>query len=253
MNLSPARLRVRTMLLPLLLVLGAFAQAPQMYRWKDGKGRQHVTNTPPPPGAVALDIPPVQPPPKPAPPPAEAAAPATAPAPPAPAVTAEAPEWRGFGQRLEAARATRNADAAAREADQLLDEALWGGSLKALPALPVAMFVLVILLGWWIGSGLKRGTASLVMTASILAGLLLAQFTLTRFLYRSQGARLQARFAELEAHLGPGRSFRPENRNRLRLALAALQVHASPRALPWAFPREVQALRDLLPQALLDP
>jgi hypothetical protein len=223
-----------------------------MYRWKDAKGRQHVTNTPPPPGAVSMDIPAVQPAPKPAPPP-EAPAAAPPAAEPPRAIPPEPPEWREFGQRLEAARKARNGDAAGREADSLLDEALWGGNLKALPALPVLIFIVVLLLGWWIGSGLRRGTASLVMAASLVLALVLAQVTLSRFLYRSQLARLQARCAELEAHLGPGRGFRPENRDRLHALLQAMERSVSARALPWAFPKEVQALRDFLPQALLDP
>jgi len=246
-------------LLALLLTAGLVAQAgslqpQQIYRWKDAKGRQHVTNSPPPPGAVPLDVPPLQNPQSPT-PPGTAASPsaletasgsrsAQAPVP---------PEWQGFSERLEAARKARNADAAANQADAMLDDALWGGVSKALPLLPVATFALVVLLGWWIGGGLRRGPASVVMASSILAGLALAQFTLSSFLYQSQFARVQARLTALEGHLGSGRTWKSENRARLKIFLRSLESKASPLSAPWDFPKELQALREFLPQALLDP
>lgn len=247
----------------LALVLAALAagaaQPQQIYRWKDAKGRQHVTNSPPPPGATPLDVPPA---PAAAPrPPGPAGTPAGTAATPAPSDSpsgsrphrAEAPEWRGFQQRLDAARKSRNSDAVANEGDALLDEALWGGGSKALPLLPVATFALVVLLGWWVGSGLRRGPATVVMGLSVLSGLALAQFTLSSFLYQSQFTRLQARLGSLEAHLGPGLAWRPETRARLEEHLRALERKASPLVAPWEFPKEVQALRDFLPKALLEP
>lgn len=255
MILRPATAWARC--LALLFAAGLAAQAgasqpQQIYRWKDAKGRQHVTNTPPPPGAVPLDVPPVQAPASPTPP---AAAPEAPPAAgeAAPTPRVEAPEWKGFAERLESARKSRNSDAAAAEADSLLDDALWGGVSKALPLLPIATFALVVLLGWWIGSGFRRGPASLVMGCSVLGGLALAQFTLSSFLYQSQFARVQARLTALEGHLGPGRAWKPENRARLKAFLQALESKASPLSAPWNFPKEMQALRDFLPAALLDP
>lgn len=248
-----ARFRTAALLAVALATQAAAAQGQQIYRWKDSKGRQHVTNSPPPPGAVPLDVPPVQAPP-PAQPPPSTSDPAPGPAPQAQGTRRpDAPEWRGFEARLEAARKSRNVDAAANEADQILDQALWGGGSKALPLLPLATFALVVLLGWWVGSGMRRGRATVIMGCAVLAGLALAHFTLSSFLYQSQFARVQARLNALESHLGPGRAFRPEVRARLRDHLQALEKAASPFAAPWDFPKEVQSLRDFLPQALLEP
>ncbi|MFN8011521.1 MAG: DUF4124 domain-containing protein [Holophagaceae bacterium] len=246
-----ARLRAFALLLAAALgSLAALAQSQQIYRWKDAKGRQHVTNSPPPPGAVPLDVPPVTSPPPAAPAPGSTLPPAA----PAPAAARpEAPEWKGFEERLESARRSRNLDRMAVEADGVLDEAFWGGTTKALPLLPVATFALAVLLGWWVGSGLRRGPATVVMAVAVLGGLALAQFTLATFLYRSQAARVSARVNALGSHLGPGRAWRPETSARLKAHLQALEAKASPLEAPWAFPREAQALRDTLPQALLDP
>lgn len=252
-TLGWARLPALTLAVVLAAQAG-MAQPQQIYRWKDSKGRQHVTNSPPPPGAVPLDVPPVQPAATAPPPAAGAPDPAQPPAASAPgARRPSAPEWRGFEERLESARKSRNLDAVAGECDALLDQALWGGGSKALPLLPLATFALVVLLGWWVGSGMRRGPATIVMGGSVLAGLALAQFTLSSFLYQSQFTRVQARLNSLEAHLGPGRAWRPEVRARLKAHQGALELAASPFSAPWEFPKEVQSLRDFLPQALLDP
>jgi hypothetical protein len=254
MSLAGTMARARRLVLIGVAVLaapGLLGQSQQIYRWKDAKGRQHVTNSPPPPGAVPLDVPPAQ---TPAVPQSTPGAQDPAQATPAPGPRRpESPEWRGFEERLESARKSRNLDAVANASDALLDQALWGGGTKALPLLPIATFALVVLLGWWVGSGMRRGPATVIMGCAVLAGLALAQFTLSSFLYQSQFTRVQARLNALDGHLGGGRAWRPEVKARLLEHLRSLERSTSPTAAPWDFPKEIQALRDFLPQALLEP
>ena len=99
---------------------------------------------------------------------------------------------------------------------------------------------------WWIKAGIQDHVMrnwSLVRTGSTAS---------QKSLFFNM-RRVQARLTALEGHLGPGRAWKPENRARLKAFLRALESKASPLSAPWNFPKEMQALRDVLPAALLDP
>jgi len=68
----------------------------------------------------------------------------------------------------------------------------------------------------------------------------------------SRRTHAQLWFEQFGGH-SQGRGFRPGNPDRLGSRVQDMGGSVSARALPWVFPKEVQALRDFLPQALLDP
>jgi hypothetical protein len=230
------------------------AQAQTLYRWKDRSGKEHVTQTPPPPGATALNVPQPQ------------AGPGAQPAAAAnedpvqkvhqPAVSGLdsrlVEKWKALDQRLEEARSKQDTVAIEAIVEGLFRESLWGGGLWAIPLLPIATLTLLVLLGWWAGSALKQPWATVVIVVSILLGLTLGQLTLSRFLYRIQFSRLQAKLALLENHLG-GKLPRATNRAAMQKHLADLDAAATPLAPPWAFLLECLSAEDTMIKVALDP
>lgn len=247
---------MRTAALCLCLVLaGALGAQSEIYRWKDKKGKEHVTNTPPPAGAVPLEVPPPKNQKE-----AEAGR-AEAVAEPAPRAP-EAPipglndqqreRWKALDQRLEEARTKKDTATIEAVVEGLFRESLWGNGLWAIPLLPLATLALVGLLGWWAAGGLRQPLAGLLLSGALLAGLVLAQVTLSRFLYRNQYLRLQTNLAILERHLG-GRVPRAANRQALQQHYAALEAAARPLAPPWAFLLEARAAEDTMVRVALEP
>jgi hypothetical protein len=245
---------MRVLLLALFAALLLTAQPQQIYRWKDRTGKEHITNTPPPPGATSLDVPPAQ---------------GGANNPPAAALTQAAGQrakppappgldpvqvqwWRALDQRLEDARAKQDTAAIEGIVEGLFRDSLWGNGLWAIPLLPVATLALVILLGWWIGSGLKQPWSAGALLLSILVGLALCQLTLSRFLYRIQFLRLQSNLALLENHLG-GKLPRGSHQMALQQHLKTLETASKPSAAPWAFLVECRAAEDTMIRVALDP
>lgn len=246
-------LRLRAVLLALLAAVLLPAQ-PQIYRWKDRSGKEHITNTPPPPGATNLDVPAGQggngAPSAPA--PAEEAARKQAPAPTAGLSPAQAERWRALDQRLEEARNKQDSAAIEAVVEGLLREAQWGGGMWAVALLPLAVLALMGLLGWWIAGGLRQPLSAAVLVASVVAGLALGHLTLARFLYGIQYHRLQATLNLLQGNLG-GKLPRGSHRMAIQQHLATLQSASRPSAPPWAFPLECRSLEDTMVKVALDP
>lgn len=240
----------------LLVALSAvlLSAQPQIYRWRDRSGKEHITNTPPPPGATRLDVPPAQG----APDPQASGAPAQDPSrkgTPAqlPGLEASQAEWwSALDQRLEVARARQDTAAIEAIVEGIFREALWGKGAWALPVLPVATLALTVLLGWWISRGRSQPLAASLVLLSILGGLAFGQLTLSRFLYRMQFARLRSHLYLLENHLG-GKLPRGSHRTALAQHLAALEAAARPVAPPWAFPLECRNAEDTMVKVALDP
>ncbi len=245
---------MRILLLALLAALVLVAQPQQIYRWKDRTGKEHITNTPPPPGATRLDVPPAQ---------------GGAGSQPAAALTQDPGQrakppamagldpgqvqwWRALDQRLEEARAKQDTAAIEGIVEGLFRDSLWGNGLWAIPLLPIATLALVILLGWWIGSGLRQPWTAATLLLSILVGLALCQLTLSRFLYRLQFLRLRSNLALLENHLG-GKLPRGSHQAALQQHLKALETTSKPLAPPWAFHLECRAAEDTMIRVALDP
>lgn len=230
------------------------AQAPTLYRWKDRSGKEHVTQTPPPPGATTLAVP--QPQGGTTPPNAtlQSESPVLKVQPPSrPGLEPQLVEkWKALDQRLEEARTKRDTVAIEAIVEGLFRESLWGGGLWAIPLLPVATLALLILLGWWAGSGLRQPLSALVVVVSILLGLILGQFTLSRFLYQIQFSRLQSRLALLENHLG-GKLPRATHRKAMQDHLRALEAASGWLAPPWAFLLECRSAEDTMIKVALDP
>lgn len=246
-------LPVRPLLLA-LLATALLAAPPQIYRWRDRSGKEHITNTPPPPGATRLDVPPAQGSPNPQTADAQAQDPALkgARAQAAGLEAGQAEWWSALDQRLEEARAKQDTAAIEAIVEGIFREALWGRGAWAIPVLPIATLALVVLLGWWIARGRGQPLASGLVALSVVAGLVLGQLTLSRFLYRLQLVRLQSHLALLEGHLG-GKLPRGSNRAALAQHLAALEAATRPSALPWAFPLECRNAEDTMVKVALDP
>jgi hypothetical protein len=232
------------------------AQAPTLYRWKDRSGKEHVTQTPPPPGATVLAVPQAQG-------GASAQTAATAAQNQNPVLKVQQPgvpgqdsqlveKWKALDQRLEEARTKQDTVAIEAIVEGLFRESLWGGGLWAIPLLPVATLALLILLGWWAGSGLRQPWSATVVLVSILLGLTLGQLTLSRFLYRTQFSRLQSRLALLENHLG-GKLPRATHRKAMQDHLRSLDAASALLAPPWAFLLECRSAEDTMIKVALDP
>lgn len=236
--------------------LAGFAETtkPQIYRWKDRAGKEHITNVPPPPGATSLDVPPAQGQPSSEPPSAQAQdASQNARRPAPPGLTAEQVLfWQGLDQRFEEARNKQDTASIEAMVEGLVRESLWGGGLWAIPLLPIATLALVVLLGWWAGSGLRQPWAAGMIVLAVVVGLALVQLTLSRFLYRIQLTRLQSNFTLLESHLG-GKVPRPSNRKLIQEHMATLGKAARPSASPWAFLTECRTAEDAMIKVALDP
>jgi hypothetical protein len=241
----------------LCLFLGAaLAAQPGLYRWKDKKGKEWVTNTPPPPGAVPMEVPPPQnqkeadagpgaaPQEQPQKAPVSASWPGLS--------AAQQERWRALDQSLADARARKDTAAIEAVVEGLFRESLWGNGLWTVPLLPLATFALAALLGWWAAGGLRQPLASALIAVGLLGGLALAQFTLSRFLYRNQFLRLQTNLSLLEFHLG-GKVPRPANHQALEHHFEALAAASRPLAPPWAFLLEARAAEDTMVRVALEP
>ena len=245
-------MRFAVIFLVFATVLGAQSE---IYRWKDKKGKEHVTNTPPPAGAVPLEVPPAQ---NQKDAGAEAGAPTSDQAPkqaeePMPGMDDQQRErWKALDQRLEEARTKKDPATIEAVVEGMFRESLWGNGLWAIPLLPVATLALVVLLGWWVASGVQQPLGGLLIALSLFLGLSLAQLTLTRFLYRNQFLRLQTNLAILEHHLG-GKLPRASNHQALQQHYAALETMTHPLAPPWAFLLEARAAEDTMVKVALDP
>lgn len=243
--------------LALACLLLASPESHPLYRWRDRAGVEHVTTTPPPAGSTPLDVPP----------PENvkesgqgagaagslAKSQAFGAAPDATLSAAQRAYWHGVDARLLQARLNGDAPALASTGDGVLREALWGSGLWALPALPAAILLLALLLGWWACSGRRRPVVALVMTTFALGGLVLSHFALTRYLYRPQSFRLKSALTLLPNYLGGGVRLRPARQRALLLHLQALDATVTPLAPPWAYPREVIALRETVKLAVVEP
>jgi Domain of unknown function (DUF4124) len=245
---------MRRVALVFCLGLALVAQS-DIYRWKDKKGKEHVTNTPPPAGAIPLKVPPPQnqkeeeansgglvadQTPKP-------------PEAPLPGLTGKQLErWKELDQRLEEARTKKDTTTIEAVVEGLFRESLWGNGLWAIPLLPLATLALVTLLGWWVASGLRQPLAGILIAIALLGGVALAQLTLSRFLYRNQFLRLQTNLNILEHYLG-GKLPRASNRQALQQHYAALEAAARPLAPPWAFLLEARVAEETMVRVALDP
>ncbi len=240
----------------LCLCLGAaLAAQSDIYRWKDKRGKEHVTNTPPPAGAVPLEVPPPKNQKEAESNGASLVADQAPKAPEAlmPGLNAEQQEhWRGLDQRLEEARNKKDTTTIEALVEGIFRESLWGHGLWAIPLLPLATLALVSLLGWWAASGLRQPLAGLLLGVAVIAGLALGQVTLSRFLYRNQFLRLHTNLAILEHHLG-GKLPRSSNRQALQQHYAALEAAARPLAPPWGFLFEARAAEETMIRVALDP
>lgn len=243
--------------LVLACLLLASPDSHPLYRWRDRVGVEHVTTTPPPVGSTPLDVPP----------PENvrenaqgaglsgslAQSAASGAAPDATLNPAQRIYWHGVEARLLQARLNGDASALASTGDGILREALWGSGLWALPALPAAILLLALLLGWWACSGRRRPVVALVMTAFALGGLVLSHFALTHYLYRAQSIRLKQNLTLLPHYLGGGVRLRPAHQRALLLHLQSLDATVTPLAPPWAYPREVLALRETVKLVVVEP
>lgn len=244
---------MRALLLVLLATVCLTAQS-RIYRWKDRSGKEYITNTPPPPGATSLDVPPAQ---------------GGAPNEP-PAVLAEeagrrtqaagipglpsdqGERWKALDLRLGEARAKQDTAAIEGIVEGLFRDSLWGSGLWAIPLLPVATLSLLTLLGWWVGSALKQPWTTAAIALSVILGLALGQLTLSRFLFRIQNARLNANLTLLEGHLG-GKLPRGSHQAALNQHRKVLEAATRPLAAPWAFLVECRAAEDTMIKVALDP
>lgn len=224
-----------------------------MYQWRDAAGQVHVTNTPPPPGAL-----PVQP------------------TPPQPAVELGPPEppfrpranradprkgelspaqkaaWQALEQHLARARSRGDKATLVAATDSLIDDCLWGSGLWAVTLLPVLSVALLGLLGWWLALGLQAGARFPIVAGFLALGLAFGQLLLASFLYHPQAQRLRQNMELLEVHDG-GKAPRPGNREKLQQRYRALEAAADPLQLPWRFPLQVAALRRDMKQVMVDP
>lgn len=244
---------MRALLLVLLATVCLAAQ-PRIYRWKDRSGKEFITNTPPPPGATRLDVPPAQAgkdgeaPPAPA---EEAARRAHPPAIPG-LDPSQVERWRALDLRLGEARAKQDTAAIEGIVEGLVRDSLWGSGLWAIPLLPVATLSLLALLGWWVGSSLRQPWTTGVIALALILGLALGQLTLSRFLFRIQCTRLTATLGLLERHLG-GKLPRGSHQAALDQHRRNLEAATRPLAAPWAFLVECRAAEDTLVKVALDP
>lgn len=240
-------------LLALGMALGALqADPPKVYRWKDAKGREHITNTPPPDGAEELGLP-------------SAENRREAPRPGSTTVIAEAPlapstprvaftpqqeaRWRDVESRLMAARRAQDSTQIDALADGLIAEARWGRGLRLLLVLPFALGSLLALLGWWLSLDLARPVAQAFLAGGILLGLLSAQATLALLIHRRQALRLQT----LVIGLSQVQSIQPEGLHRLQTQAEHLADHAALTVAPWRFGQAVDELSATLRETLRQP
>ncbi len=247
----------------LILGLLAFAAAlraqgpaqPQIYRWKDSKGRLYITTTPPPSGATVLGLPPEQntkaheaPKPAPKPGPVQVTTP-----PNQPLTESQRGFWELLAQNLGTAREKGDRLALEAAADSIFQDSFWGNGLWVLPAFPFASLLLLLLLGWFLASGRKGASKLRFMAAFTVLGLVAAQVTLARFVYRAQAQRLTGNLMLLQLNLGGGKSLSPDHRLEMDGRLRALEEGTSPLSPPWKFVREASGMKEWLRQMVVDP
>ena len=230
--------------------------APQVYRWKDDKGKIQITNTPPPPGAVVLEAPPP---------------PMALEADPGPKLTlrqsqvgtrskptdlspSQKAAWEALDKALSEAR--RKGDRATLQAvaTSLIRDSRWGNGLGFVAILPFVALALLSLLGWWAAFHLPRAQRLPLIGAFVFTGMVLGQLLLIHFLYRPQFFRLQVNLGLLTEHyLGGDLRLGPKNREALQAHWAALQAACAPSAAPWRFPAEVEAMEETLKRVMVEP
>ncbi len=228
---------------------------PQIYRWKDSRGRLYITTTPPPPGATVIGLPPEK----------NTKAP-DLPKPisrPGPVNVTTLPNqslsesqrgfWEILAQSLGEAREKGDRQALEAAADSLFQDSFWGNNLWVLPALPVASLLLLMLLGWFLASNMKGLAKVLVMVLFTVLGFAAAQLTLAKFVYKAQAQRLTGNLMLLQLNLGGGKTLSPVHKEELDVRLRALEEGTSPTALPWKFARDAKAMKDWLRQMMVDP
>jgi len=246
--------------LPGLLGLNLAAQNPapqqsQIYRWKDSRGRLYITTTPPPPGATVIGIPPEQntkapevPKPSPKPGPVQLSAP-----PNQPLSESQRGFWELLAQSLGDARAKGDRVELEEAADRIFNDSFWGNGLWVLPVLPLASFLLLLLLGWLLASKMKGVAKGLVMLCFALLGLASVQVTLARFVYKAQVQRLTGNLMLLELNLGGGKSLSVDHKETLEARLRDLGEGTRASSLPWKYVRDAAAMKQALRQMVVDP
>jgi len=227
----------------------------QIYRWKDAKGRLYITTTPPPPGATAIGIPPEQntktpelPKPLPKPGPVQLSAP-----PNQPLSESQRGLWELLAQSLGDARAKGDRLELEDAADRIFNDSFWGNGLWVLPVLPLASFLLLLLLGWLLASKMKGVAKGLVMLCFALLGLASVQVTLARFVYKAQVQRLTGNLMLLELNLGGGKSLSVDHKETLEARLRDLGEGTRASSLPWKYVRDAAAMKQALRQMVVDP
>jgi len=228
--------------------------APQVYRWKDDKGKIQMTNTPPPPGAVVLE----------APPPPMALEPDTGPkvvvrqsgnrSKPSELSPGQKAAWEALDQALSEAR--RKGDRATLQAvaSSLIRDSRWGNGLGFVAFLPFVALALFSCLGWWAGYTLPRAQRLPLVGTFVLTGLVLGHLLLTHFLYRPQFYRLRLNLTFLtDYYLGGDLRVGPRNREALQAHWTALEAASTPAAAPWRFPAEVEALEETMKRVMVEP
>lgn len=244
-------MKARFLLLSATLVLGA--QTPQLYRWRDRQGKEHVTNTPPPSNATPLAVPPLEN--------RKEEERPKAPAPPKPSKSARPSEtdpaeeayWLTLGARLREAQARQDRGTLEQGATDLMRRALWGEGLWALVLLPLATLALVGLLGWWGGSALGGWGGRTLTAGCLLLGVGLAHVGLVQFVYGPQAARLRSAATALQRHMGEPPLAPRAPYLELQAQAASLQDGLHPLTPPWRFPERVMAFRRALRRALVSP
>lgn len=229
---------------------------PQVYRWKDDKGKIQITNTPPPPGAVVLEAPPP---------------PLGLEADPGPRVVVRQSQsgnrskpsdlspgqkaaWENLDRALAEAR--RKGDRATLQAvaSSLIRDSRWGNGLGFVAFMPFVALALLSLLGWWAGYTLPPTQRLPLVGAFVLTGLVLGQLLLAHFLYRPQFYRLRLNLTFLtDYYLGGDLRLGPKNREALQAHWTALEAASAPSAAPWRFPAEVDALEETLRRVMVEP
>jgi len=239
-----------------LLILALLGPPPsRTYYWRDPSGQTHITNTPPPPGAELLEPPP---------PPGLEPGRANRSGPLRPSASlggrhplalnpAQQQAWEALDQRLAMARAQGDRRTVEAVADSLIHDSLWGNGLWVLPLLPTLALLLMGLLGWWLGLGLRLGGRLPLMAGFLALGLGFGHLLLNLFLYHPQANRLRQNLELLEHHMGRDRALPPEQHTLLQQRYQALEQAAEPLQPPWRFPMEVKALRETVKQVMVEP
>lgn len=253
-------LLLSAMILPGLGGLNLRAQKPapapsQIYRWKDAKGRLNITTTPPPPGVKEMGLPPEQNTrapeiqklqPKPG--PVQLAAP-----PNQPLSASQRGFWELLAQSLGDARLKGDRLELEAAADRIFNDSFWGNKLWVLPALPLASFLLLLLVGWLLASrtrGLLKGS---VLLLAMLLGLGAGQVSMARFVFKAQVQRLTGNLMLLELNLGGGKTLSIQHKEILDARLKDLDGGTHALSPPWKYVQAAVAMRKALRQMVVDP